>query len=164
MALVSLLARPELLLPEPVADFEIAGRVTPEPFEVIDVGEPTPTVGRVPTADAPLKALVNLDDGVAPARTVLPSGAAGGLDFERRLLRIAMAYPCPFPPAKSADRLVMSLSGESFETSTFCATGFFVGVSLLMSIFCAGAWLCIAAIWVADNFFGGALAATRVGC
>ena len=132
-----------MLLFEPLADLVIAGRVPPEPLDVIDVGELTPTAGRVLTALGPLKALVSLADGLVLVLALL---SLAGLELERRLLRIAMAYPCPFPPAKRADRLVMSLSGVSFATSTFCATGFFVGATLLMSIFCNGCVLCIAAI------------------
>ena len=138
-------------MPEPVADLEIAGRVTPEVLVVIDVGEPALTVGRDPVgllvplvsgAVGLLVALVSVAEGRGRVCTPLPATGAGILSLgretitplsfvtegrlalERRLERIAMAYPCPFPPAKSAVRLVMSFSGESVDTSTFCATGF----------------------------------------
>jgi len=107
---------------------------------VIDgFGRETPVSGRPPTV------LVNLSLG-RETKTPLSLETDGRLVLERRLLRIAMAYPCPFPPANNADRLVMSLSGESVATSTFFAAGFFIEVSLLMSNFCAGAPFCKAAI------------------
>lgn len=91
-----------------------------------------------------LVALVSVADGRGRVCTPLPATGVGILSLgretstplslvtvgrlalERRLVRIAMTCPYPFPPAKSADRLVMSSSGESFVTSTFCATGFLV--------------------------------------
>jgi hypothetical protein len=98
----------------------------------VGFGRDTPVSGRVPVV------LVNLSLG-RETRTPLSVETDGRLVLERRLLRIAMAYPCPFPPANNADRLVMSLSGESVATSTFFAAGFFIVVSLLMSTFCTGA-------------------------
>ena len=176
-------------MPEPVADLEIAGRVTPEVLVVIDVGEPALTVGRAPAGlllvigpVGLLVALVSVAEGRGRVCTPLPATGAGILSLgretitplsfltegrlalERRLVRIAMAYPCPFPPAKSAVRLVMSFSGESVDTSTFCATGFLACTAAAAFGACTRGLFCKAANWVADNFLGAALTcAGRLG-
>lgn len=131
---------------EPVVAL-VAGRFNAVPnvaegraFVVTEVrGRDASVSGRLPTV------LVNLSLG-RETRTPLSFVTVGRLAVERRLFRIAMAYPCPFPPANNADRLVMSLSGESDATSTFFATGFLIDVILLKSNFCGGTPLCIAAI------------------